>query len=271
MNCAEFQTRLNDDFEGLTGGPAADLAFHASECSTCRETYEGFRLLADGIGDWRRATPDVDLVEAVICALQEPAPGLPQKTVSSPLPTAAGRSRANRRSVAFPVVGAAVLLTVVSLLVVLRPARTIHAPVAQVPQAERSLAATVDREHNTPSADAGPDAGHVDAGHAEAGNPDNDETLPQVAQAASPAPPAEPGPYFDLAQRAAGAWGQMTMLVLPAGSAEGSVRQSPAVAQPQPQRSAGWIDDVERGLKPVGRGLDNAFDFLWRAGESAGG
>jgi hypothetical protein len=58
----------------------------------------------------------------------------------------------------------------------------------------------------------------------------------------------------------------MTMLVLPVEAAPHEPLEQPPAEGP-----VGWMDDFERELKPVGRSLGNAFDFLWRAGESADG
>jgi hypothetical protein len=61
----------------------------------------------------------------------------------------------------------------------------------------------------------------------------------------------------------------MSMLVLPSVPAKSAAAAT--VKDPPAEQTAGWIDEFERELKPVGRSLDNAFDFLWRAGESADG
>jgi hypothetical protein len=98
-----------------------------------------------------------------------------------------------------------------------------------------------------------------------------EDATPQIARQRSPEPETDRAPYFDLAQRAAGALGQMSMLVLPAAAREREAAPPPPRDESPAARSAGWIDDFERELKPVGRSLGNAFDFLWRAGESADG
>ncbi len=42
-------------------------------------------------------------------------------------------------------------------------------------------------------------------------------------------------------------------------------------ADPRPGEREGWIDGLQHQLKPIGRSLDHAFDFLWEAGQSADG
>jgi hypothetical protein len=58
----------------------------------------------------------------------------------------------------------------------------------------------------------------------------------------------------------------MTMLVLPDETAPSRRPEDPPA-----DGQTGWMDDFEREIKPVGRSLGNAFDFLWRAGESVDG
>src|SRR5579864_4089167 len=87
MNCADFTSRLHDEFEGLNTLQAADLVEHVAQCATCCATWESYRLLSECIGAWRRETPDVDLAPAVVFALSQPAGRLPvQPELASPQP-----------------------------------------------------------------------------------------------------------------------------------------------------------------------------------------
>jgi|GEM_PF-4503104 hypothetical protein len=256
MNCADFQTRLDDDFNGSRTCQAPDLIEHAAHCATCRATLDGFRLLAEGIGAWRDETPDADLATAVVFALRQPLQPTPESVTAQR--RLEGFHRRTRRSPAFVITGAAALLIVATLLIVLRPRAQSERAVAIIPPAHENLATANGQRH---------DEDRSANGHSAAAVSDDTGARQDVAQADEPA--SETVPYYDLAQRAAGAFGQMTMLVLPANAAE-SVPSS-AVKGPPTDRSAGWMDEFERELKPVGRSLGNAFDFLWRAGESAGG
>ena len=70
--------------------------------------------------------------------------------------------------------------------------------------------------------------------------------------------------YSDLALKAAGALGEVTAYVMPAAPPH---RMSPP--EVESGTTGGWIDGVKNRLKPIGRSLDDAFDFLWEAGQSA--
>jgi len=72
--------------------------------------------------------------------------------------------------------------------------------------------------------------------------------------------------YYDLAQKAAGALGEVTVFVMPGSS--------PPMMTPRdegPERPTDWIGGLQHRLQPIGRSLDDAFDFLWQAGEAADG
>jgi hypothetical protein len=235
MNCAEFEACLNEQLDGSHLGQAADLAEHAAHCPTCRATREGYRLLRDGIAAWRREIPDVDLAEAVVFGLKHSADRMQAKPVTAAhFPTISRQRR--RRSLALAISGAAALVIVTALIPVLRRHGQSTVPVVQSAATQRDLAAQ------------------------------NGASIPQLTRRDALQPESDRVPYYDLAQRAAGALDQMTMLVLPG---EGTPQN--AAPEPPAERPAGWIDDVEDQLKPVGRSLGNAFDFLWRAGESADG
>jgi hypothetical protein len=73
-------------------------------------------------------------------------------------------------------------------------------------------------------------------------------------------------PYVGLVQLAAGAWDEVTLLVRP----ERKTTQQPE-ATSRSAATEGWIDGLQHQLTPIGRGLDNAFDFLWQAGQAGDG
>lgn len=259
MNCADFESRVYDGFDASSLPQAADLAEHAAQCATCRATWEGMRLLSDCIGVWRQETPDVDLADPVIFALKHTAKLAPQiSRVEARRPTIS-RQRLRRRSLVWAVAGAAALLIVLSLFLVPRPDAPGPKPVAQVPEVHRnSNTSQGDPRHQDLSAQDPVANDRLDR---------NEGSSPQVTQRHPPEPEADRVPYYDLAQRAAGALGQMTMLVLPVDAGA----HHPPDEPPDEGPPAGWMDDFERELKPVGRSLGNAFDFLWRAGESVDG
>jgi hypothetical protein len=111
-----------------------------------------------------------------------------------------------------------------------------------------------------------------DKGHSEFGqtvrhgsNPESNPT-PQLARRQSREPQSDRVPYYDLPHRAAGALDQITLFVLP-----GKTTPQMPTQEPPAQGAPGWINDFEHRLKPIGRSLGDAFDFLWRAGESVDG
>lgn len=261
MNCAEFESRLNDEFDASSTIQAADLAEHAEHCAICRASGEGFRLLADGIGAWRQEVPDVDLTQAVVFALRQSACPMSQETRNDAPRATNFKYRLKQRWLALAVATSAALLVVLSLLPVFRRGPQATMPVAQVPVAQVPVAQVkgVQGEQATSTSDNDRlDQNDVDQRRG---------STPQVAGRHSPESETDRVPYFDLAQRAAGALGQMTMLVLPFESAS----QDRLEEQPPAAKPTDWIGNFERELKPVGRSLGNAFDFLWRAGESADG
>jgi len=259
MNCAEFESRLNDEFDVARAGHAPDLLEHKAQCAACREVWEQFRLLADGIGAWRLAIPDVDLATAVVFALNQTTAAAPYATKIEVARPAIARQRPSRHvSAAGVIAGAAACLIVASLLALLRSGALLTRPAAQDPTRQGDLVTSHDNRQ-TEDRSAQTSSAH-DAGRA-----------PQVAELNASQPDADRAVYYDLAQRAAGAWGQMSLLALPSKPAQNEAASVPPVEGPPAAPSSGWIDEFERELQPVGRSLGNAFDFLWRAGESADG
>jgi hypothetical protein len=68
MNCAEFESELQRQLDYGLVGDDDRIREHCESCLTCRETWEGARLLSDSIAVWREQVPEVDLVEAVVAA-----------------------------------------------------------------------------------------------------------------------------------------------------------------------------------------------------------
>lgn len=260
MNCADFESRLNDEFDSANMRQAVDLAEHAAQCAACRATWDGFRLLSECVGAWRRETPDANLADAVVFALGQPGEPLPQVSPIEARPST--ESTRKWGPLSRTLTAAAAVFILASLAFVFRPARPLTQPDSQVPVA-------VLPEVPQGVADANEDRPR-EARHTKNLVATNGDSPPQAAQSRSPGPETDRVPYYDLAQRAAGALGQMAMLVLPADAAPSTAGERHP-AEPPAEGPLHWMDDFERELKPVGRSLGNAFDFLWRAGESADG
>jgi hypothetical protein len=262
MNCAEFEILLDGQLAASHLAEPGELAEHAAHCAACRALRDRYRLLAESIVLWRDQTPDVDLASAVVASPQFLSEGgdlaqegtAPSETrVASPMATrrdrgaasgsaAALRRHSGSRLAVFIGVALVFLALTIALLRDQRPAAL--PPVAHdPPQATSPLDSPRQSQLVVAPAGAVRDVG-------------NRELSPGAPDLA---------PYSGLAQMATSALGQATALMLP----RDSVPQMPGSAK-SPERE-GWIDDLQDQLKPVGRGLGNAFDFLWQAGQSVDG
>jgi hypothetical protein len=281
MNCLDFESRLNDELDSSSAELSPELLEHRAQCAACCAAWERFRLLSDGISAWRQATPDVDLAPAVVFALRQSTETVPPAAGIAANPLADSLQCPKRRVPVWAVAAAAACLVVASLLAVVRPGALSTRPVAQVPAHQGELTAS----HDNRQGEDRPSKDHFEAGLSDTSPSEKKaDSTPRVAGLHSPVlqspaldspalnsqgPETDRAAYYDLAQRTAGALGQMSMLVLPSVPAKSDAAlpaENSAPADP-----SGWIDEFERELKPVGRSLGNAFDFLWRAGESADG
>ncbi|MGE5194951.1 MAG: hypothetical protein ACM3U2_20865 [Deltaproteobacteria bacterium] len=263
MNCPEFEKRLHEQFGPARLDETAELSEHARWCPACRATLEQFHLLADALGAWRAQVPEVELTSAVVSARQSDFDAADAANDAVVVPLAA-----NARSAPRP--GSEITAGVVA-----RP------PWPAGPfdgKLVRRLAAggvaalflvavwLILPRHDAPPSISGPQLvgardntrvpSAIDRGH---GSPaprpvDPPPAVPEPAEAA----------YYDLAQKAAGALGEVTVFVMP-GASRSPMSPSDSLAE----RTGGWIDGLEHQLKPIGRSLDHAFDFLWEAGQSA--
>jgi hypothetical protein len=268
MNCTEFEDRLHDQFDaaprtreaGFGLSMSADAARHAVECETCRGLYERFQLLADCLGAWREQIPVVDFAEAVVRAhvaqsadagpLEPGDPsagdGLPPVSSLSCAQTSAGKagrsghSRSNlvRRHRLWLV--AASLTAVATLTIVVSKSRQLP------PDLPPLIAHAPDGQVSDRDTDAGPE----ERLEARADDPARDAGDAGV-------------PYYELAQKAAGALDEVAMFMAPGAAASGDDSER------RVGKGSGWIDGLQHQLKPIGRSLDDAFDFLWQAGQSA--
>jgi hypothetical protein len=248
MNCADFETHLHDGFGAsrLTG--SVDLVEHARDCGACRAVWEKYRLLADGVAAWREQVPEVDLTEAVISAFHAEANAPRGRDALAPvvMPRASTDSTRRRWETASP---RTVCMGLGSLVAILVVAMLLRGPGDAPPE----------RDAN-PQVAAVPAATSIEPAAAVQGAPKEPAAEDRVPLSKPPQ-----SAYYDLAQMAAGALGEMSTLVMP-----GAVPPRPP-SEPRSDASAdtGWIDGLEHQLRPIGRSLDKAFDFLWQAGESA--
>lgn len=257
MNCADFERNLNECFTASGLSETAELQRHAGECLACHETWERFRLLNDATLAWRKQVPDVDLTGAVVLGAQSQAAGASSaekrpilKTISNGAGPRARHSAGTASIVArgpwveyrlFSRRAAAISVAVfaaVSAAILTAFFWRGDAHVEQVTQSSLSQPkSSSDRL-------------------AERAVPRPGPSSRQVGQ-------LEPPLYLDLAEQAAGALGEATAFVMPGASSDMSNSR-------HSQESAGeWIDGLQHQLRPIGRSLEDAFDFLWQAGESA--
>lgn len=260
MNCVEFENHLNEQFGCAGLAPHADaaveLAEHAGDCPACRAIWEQYRLLSESIDVWLEHVPEVDLTGAVVSA--EHARRVMSVELSPPV-AGHGSAQGNRSikwlpRTTFAGTGPAFrsVCLATGLLVALAATAFIlsgrHDQNAMLPN---ELAGSAPSREVAPVRLPG-----------KSGQPSSAE---RRAQHRANAPELAPAGYFALAQEAAGALGDAVASVVP--------RSTPPMppAEPAPAESAGWIDGLEHQLKPIGRSLGNAFDFLWQAGEAADG
>ncbi len=268
MNCTDFEDRLHAQFAAARFDETPDLTDHAGQCSACRLELEQFRLLADSLRVWRDQVPDVDLTDAVVaaCRLESESSSLARHTgpmvmprrdsiESTPRSPSASPAGIVARRFPFPAWfnsrRRTLWLAVGSLVGVLVFAVVLSGLIKKVPLN-----------------DAGPQVAKTPAPAELHSTPNAAERIQPVNPTASP-PPTVPeaaarDAYYDLAQKAAGALGEVTVYVMPGSSAR---PMSPA--DERPEKTGGWIEGVKHQLQPIGRSLDDTFDFLWEAGQSA--
>jgi hypothetical protein len=266
MNCAEFEDRLNEHFDAsqkprggrLGTGASVDLAEHVGECETCRALYERFQLLADCLCVWREQIPEVELTEAVIAAHRLPSTaGGPVPVAQSPAASGIPIARSARHALALS--GSAGLGASAvrrrALWLAAASLAAIAAFALLIPRMGRIVPKSVLRPDVARAHDGRTEDSAIAATSDEQVN-DSAKTLDPVFDQAQVA-------YHDLAQKAAGALDEVAMFVRPLSS------ETRPQGEPGSEKGTGWIDGLQHQLKPIGRSLDDAFDFLWQAGESA--
>lgn len=274
MNCSEFETQLDEQFAASRLTESRDLAEHAAQCVDCQTRWAQYRLLAESIVVWRDQTPEADLVESVIAARQiftdccDSDENRDLAAVSRALiesrsaqaaaaatHTAAQQSR--RMPARLPVLASLAALLLVTIAVWFLREKPSTAPTAANQSSDGAPVATNRTEATDPSAlNRLASASRMDG-------PGREGSEPQLAP--------ELAPYSTLVQMARSAFSEATVLILPDAMA---TRMAPREA-PSPENGStepdGWIDGLQQQLRPVGRSLGNAFDFLWQAGQSVDG
>jgi len=274
MNCSEFETQLDERFaaSGLTESP--ELAEHAAQCVDCQIRWAQYRLLAESIVVWRDQTPEADLVESVMAARQiftdccDSDENRDLAAVSRALidarsasaAAAATHTAARQRwhmPARFPALAGLAAVLCVTIAIWLLRDKPSTAPTATNHSGDDNPVAA----NRTPATD--PSAANRLASAPRTDGAGREGTEPELAP--------ELAPYSTLVQMARSAFSEATVLILPDAMA---ARMSPREAPSPEDGSAepdGWIDGLQQQLRPVGRSLGDAFDFLWQAGQSVDG
>jgi hypothetical protein len=267
MNCTEFEKRLQEQFGPTRLDEAGDLAEHAHQCSACRELLEHFRVLSDCLSVWREQIPEVDLSGAVVSACQSQRELVIDRFTEAVVVTP-DRRRARRSRQSDSAITAAIVARSPWLPGRFRNRRTgwlaaaaavgllLIAAYFSRPGGDAPRAITAEPAPKAPDVVA--DGSSLKDEGAEAAAPvvDRAVALPEAARDV----------YYDLAQKAAGAFGEVTVFVMPESSPPKMVP-----SDQRPEGPGGWIGGLSHQLQPIGRSLDDAFDFLWQAGEAADG
>jgi hypothetical protein len=265
MNCLEFEMRLHEQFTPGQLEEGAEVVEHARRCPACRETLEKFRILSECLPAWREQVPDVDLTDAVVSAheLHEKRP-LTRSTglVAMPASLRFGQSRYSQSTVSAGIVARS------PLPVRFRRQRAVWlAAVAAVGLLLVAIYFSRPASDSPPSVTQSPAAQVPDAGSNNSPvNLTGQEREVSADDRAAALPEGAGEVYYDLAQKAAGALGEVTVFVMPVSSP-----QTMTPRNEHPDRPTDWIGGLQHQLRPIGRSLDDAFDFLWQAGEAADG
>jgi hypothetical protein len=257
MNCSEFEIHLDEQMAPPRLVETPDMAEHAAQCDHCRTRLEQFRQLGEALELWRDEIPDVELAPAVVAAASAAQPPAPAAA------TAALRRRANGSRAPAPAQQAGIISRPVP-----PPFRISRAGglAAACVAAGIVAAILISRPGNDPSdALSRPQIAANPVPQAIVPTPKQEEDSRPAAPARDrdllPAPQA--AVYHDLAQKAAGALSDVSAIVTSGSFSQSADRASAT------ENNEGWMDDLERQLQPIGRGLDDAFDFLWQAGQLA--
>lgn len=238
MNCNESLELLDAQFEQEFWFEPPGLTAHLRRCASCRAAWKSRKLLCEALQAWKCNVPQVDLAHRVVerqlkVAARGPG-GCPSShpgRPASPLP-ASGRQRLVQVLLAAAALVAVVLMLPPRLL----PNRS------RTPRDEMAASAPAERQRSD-------------------GKPSRTVVLaephrPKIARRASVAQGA-------LTKQALGVLGAAASLVMPPSRA-------PADTSAPWEVPSGLVDGLQEAMAPIGRGLNEALDFLWVAGEAAG-
>jgi hypothetical protein len=206
MDCREFERRMESAVENRDPAALRELERHAAACGNtgCREAWEGHVLLDRAIAAWRPLVEETP--DLTPAALRELRPAPRTATHSSQH----GRRQAGTSGVAFAASVAAAILVLAGLLYRGEP------------------------EEGSTGARARSDVQKTTRGV--------EETPQTVDSAPIPSPASES--YVDLAQNAAYAVTDLTLLIVPGG--EGAAASG---------ATARWIEEVGATIEPVKNGV----------------
>lgn len=241
MNCVEFESELQRGLDRGSLGDEGALQGHLRTCEACRESWDRTRLLIEAISAWRLELPDVTLIEAVVAARE-----------SGRLPEVADPSDEELlRPVALTdsLMGRPAKSGLVASLRSRRAWFALATGVAAV------VAAAVFLPPGAPQQPLDPDLVQRESKSEPPGIPQFD---PQPS--INPRGPVDPE-FSPLARSAVGVLEDFAWVVTPA----------PVAADDQRNAGEGelWIDSLQHQLRPIGKSLGDALDFLWEVGERA--
>jgi hypothetical protein len=235
MKCCESLELLEAQFDRLFWFESPGVAVHLKRCASCRKTWRAQKKLWQAINEWRRDAPRAELTDAVVARhLRSTAAPFRARRPLAALPRVLRSVQRAKRRPAALVVAASVIVGAFLLPSIISSER----PRQDRPAGEPSLIASAQAQRPAPA--------------------------PLATSSGANRPPRPVSASHDaLARKAIGALGAAVTMVAPSRAAGQS--EAPAAAP------SAWIDTLGAAMQPIGRGLEDAFDFLWTAGASAGG
>jgi hypothetical protein len=230
ISCTEFQQLLDDAIESRADVAGSALSEHADSCPECRTILLQHRLVDRAVAAWLAATPQPDLVEAVVAryVFDTAPPKAPQASTprSQPLSSVTDERFSSRRQPWIAVAVAAVA--------VVAAAFTLSRAPLNPQQSQRKIpVVAADRK---PQHSSVPETDEADV-----------ESLIHHAGSA----------YIVLANQTADAVIEASRAVAPTRIA----LLEPQADTAGSEKSGGW----QRDLAPIGREFGKAFDFLFEA------
>jgi hypothetical protein len=225
---------------------------HRAQCPSCHEAWDRAGLLSDAIAAWRVDVPEVDFVDPVMarmtarseiaCVTDAAACQSGRHALSSGnvnrVPLAAvdgdrGFAAPRKGRTVFGVTAAAAAALVILSAWVYRPRSIEETPSPTIAESSPSKSASKEFESARGEPGRGADAEVARLDRAD-------------------------GAWGSLARTAAVTFDEFAAAVVPAtpSNASDGMRER-------------WLDGIEHRLKPIGKSLGDAFDFLWEAGKAS--